>query len=95
MGSISMSEENGRSDKDLEITIQTTQEPWETSFPKTTKVQAVIDATIEHFGFSKEGKYQLTKKEDLDNPLDPNQPLVSFGIKDGDILVFTDIGVAV
>lgn len=90
-----MSEENGGSDKDLEITIQTTKGPWKTSFPKTTKVQEVILAVISHFGFAADGNYQLHLENDADTPLNPQQPLVSFGIKDGDVLIFTDLGVAV
>ena len=90
-----MSNENRRSDNDLEIIIHTPRGEWKIAFPKTTKVQEVINAVVEHFGFSKEGKYQLHLKNKPDEPLEPQRPLVSYGIKDGDILVFTDLGVAV
>ncbi|MCH7969182.1 MAG: EsaB/YukD family protein [Thaumarchaeota archaeon] len=83
------------SDKELTITIQTPQGNWETTFPKTTKVQEVIDAVVKHFGFAPNGKYDLRLSTDPDNPLKPERTLVSYGIKDGDVLVFTDLGVAV
>ena len=89
-----MSQEQS-SDKELQIQIQTTKGTWDTSFPKTTKVQEIIQAVISHFGFAADGHYQLHLENNPDTPLNPQQPLVSFGIKDGDILIFTDLGVAV
>lgn len=83
------------SDKELEIKIQTTKGIWDPSFSKTTKVQEVTQAVISHFGFTADGKYQLHLENDADSPLDPQRPLVSYGIKDGDVLIFTDLGVAV
>jgi len=83
------------SDKELQIQIQTTKGTWSTSFSKTTKVQEVIRAVISHFGFAADGHYQLHLANDANTPLDPQRPLVSYGIKDGDVLVFTDLGVAV
>lgn len=83
------------SDKELTITIQTPQGNLEETFPKTTKVQEVIDAVVKHFGFAQNGKYDLRLSTDPDNPLKPQRTLVSYGIKDGDILIFTDMGVAV
>ncbi len=91
-----MPEESEKRDKDLEITIETPKGPWKNAtFPKTAKISEVINAVIDHFGFSKEGRYQLVLKNEPNKPLDPNRTLVSFGIKDGDVFVFVDLGVAV
>ena len=87
--------DNNNSDKELTITIQTPQGNWKNTFPKTTKVQEVIDAIISHFDFATNGKYDLRLITDPDNPLQSERTLVSYGIKDGDVLVFTDLGVAV
>lgn len=82
-------------DKDLTINIKTTRGKWETTFSKTTKIQEVIQAVIQHFGFATNGNYELRLESDPDNALKPERPLVSYGIKDGDNLIFTDLGVAV
>ncbi|WP_100183271.1 EsaB/YukD family protein [Candidatus Nitrosotenuis aquarius] len=91
-----MAEEKKKNDNELTITIQTTKGAWKDAvFQKTAKISEVISAVIEHFSFSKDGKYQLNPENEPDKPFDPKRPLVSYGIKDGDILVFTDLGVAV
>ena len=91
-----MSESQGGSDKEITITIRTPKGKWENAiFQKTAKISEVVNAIKSKFGFSNEGKYQLNREDEPDNPLDPERPLVSFGIKDGDTLVFTDLGVAV
>lgn len=87
--------EKEKSDKDLTIQIETTQGTWETTFPKTINIQEVIQAVIQHFGFSQNGRYELRLDRDPDNALKPERPLVSYGIKDGDALIFTDLGIAV
>jgi len=80
----------------LTITIETTKGKWENAtFTKTEKVQGVINAVVEHFGFAANGKYELRQASNPDVPLKPERPLVSYKIKDGDVLVFTDLGVAV
>lgn len=84
------------SEKDLKITIQTPKGSWNDAiFDKTSKISDVINAIIEHFGFSREGKYQLVKKSEPSKPLEPHRTLVSYGIKNGEVLVFLDLGVAV
>lgn len=88
--------EKERSDNDLAVWIQTTQGTWEeATFPKTTKVQEVIQATTQHFGFAANGSYELYLESDRNNPLKSERTLVSYDIKDSDVLVFTDLGVAV
>ena len=86
---------SAKNDNELTVKILTTQGSWETTFPKTAKVSDVIQAVIQHFGFATGGKYELRLESDPNTILKPERPLVSFGIKDGDVLVFTDLGVAV
>jgi hypothetical protein len=83
-------------DHDLVVNIETTLGTWEkVTFPKTAKIQEAIQAVIQHFGFAASGNYELRLARDPDTPLKPERPLVSYGIKDGDTLIFTDLGVAV
>lgn len=83
-------------DQDLTINIETTRGTWEnTTFPKTIKIQEVIQAVIQHFEYATNGNYELRLESDPNNALKPERPLVSYGIKDGDTLIFTDLGVAV
>lgn len=83
-------------DKDLTINIETSQGTWEnTPFEKTAKVSEVMTSVVAKFKFASNGRYELTLATDANNPLKPERPLVSYGIKDGDVLVFTDLGVAV
>ena len=94
---IEYSEESGpfTAKSDISVAIRTVKGDLERDFPKTTKIAAVIAAVVQHFNFNAEGKYELNTENDPDNPLDPNRPLVSFGLKDKNVLVFTDLGVAV
>jgi hypothetical protein len=94
-GSKGSADNQGHDDKNLKITIKTTQGDWTHEFPKTAKVQDVIDAVIDHFGFAKNGNYQLSLNTKPVTILQPQRPLVSYGIKDGDVLIFTDLGHAV
>lgn len=82
-------------DKNLTLCIQTTSGEFKNEFEKTTQISVVISAVVSHFGFASDGKYQLSQENDPDTALEPNRPLVSFGLKDNDVLVFTDLGVAV
>ena len=82
-------------DNNITVQIETTQGTWKTTFPKTTKVQEVIQAILSHFGFVANGRYELLLDNDPDNALTPERPLVSYSIEDNDVLVFTDLGIAV
>lgn len=90
-----MSEEKERNDKDLEIEIKTARGDWKTSFQKTTKIIDVMHAVIKHFNFAQGGKYDIRLETKPNNPLEPERTLASYGIKDGDVLIFTDLGVGV
>jgi len=85
----------GKSDNDLEITIHTTQGDWTHTFDKNTKIEDVIKAVVAHFGFASPGNYQLSLDTQPITILAMQRPLVSYGIKDGDALDFTDLGDAV
>lgn len=95
MEKLNKPEQPGRNDEELEFTISTTQGDWITSFDKNTKVQEVITAVVNHFGFAAGGNYQLVLNRKPVLPLAPERPLVSYGIKDGNTVEFTDLGVAV
>lgn len=82
-------------DNDITVKIQTPRGEWITTFPKTTKIGEVINAIVTHFGFATNGKYQLRLASDPNTILEPERPLVSYKIKDNDVLIFTDLGVAV
>lgn len=88
-------DQKDRNDNELTIVIQTPAGDWENTFPKTIKVSEVIQAVVDHFGFDSNGKYELRLEDDPDTELKPERPLVSYGIKDGDVLVFTDLGIGV
>jgi hypothetical protein len=90
-----MSTEAKKNDSDLSITIKTTQGSWSTEFPKTIKVQEVVSQVVSHFGFATNGQYELRLERDPNTPLQPDRPLVSYGVRDGDVLIFTDLGIAV
>ena len=81
--------------RELEVKVQTTQGMWERTFDKNAKVQEVIQAVVQHFGFATNGNYELRMAKEPDTPMQPERPLVSYHVQDGDILVFTDLGVAV
>ena len=80
------------SDPTLEITIQTTRGSRAFSFAKTAKVSEVIQSVVEAFGFAPGDQFQLVLSLDPSQPLQPERPLVSYGIEDGTVLVLTSIG---
>ena len=80
---------------DITIVIQTSQGSWNATFPKTDKVQQVIAAVVTHFGFASNGRYELRLRTDPNQALTPERTLVSYDIKDGDILIFSELGTAV
>ena len=82
-------------DANLTILICTPQGSWEHEFKPTITIKRVIEDIVKHFGFSSDGRYDLRLKTDEDNPLEPDKTLENYGIKDGDAITFTDLGVAV
>ena len=88
---------NGKSTKDdklISLVILTSDgaKKWEADFEKTTKVSELITATINHFKLATDGRYELRLKGNMGEALQPDRPLVSYQMVDGDILVFTDYG---
>lgn len=81
-------------DQNRLITVLTPDGNYEGTFPKTAKIQDVINAVIQEFGYAQNGRYEL-QLSDSGEALAPNRTLVSYQIKDGDQLVFTDLGTAV
>lgn len=87
-------ESNGPSkdDRTLEIVIQSTRGSKKFSFPKETKVSEVIEKAIGAFGFAPGDKFELVLATNPGEPLRPERTLVSYHIKDGDVLILTAIG---
>lgn len=78
--------------KDVEITVQTTRGSKQFSFLKETKISDVIAKVVATFGFAPGDHFQLVLKGNPGEPLKPERTLVSYGIKDGDVLILTAIG---
>ncbi len=75
----SAADKGNKPDKDeIILDVATPKGPWRGAFPKTTKVQEVIDTIVRDLGLQQE-TFQLVYKG---NPLEPtNRPLVSFGLE--------------
>lgn len=88
-------QEKVKNDNELTVIIQGPEPAWETTFPKTIKVSEVIAAYVEHFKLAPNPKYEIKLETEPNTELKPERPLVSYGVKDGDVLVFVDFGDAV
>ncbi|MDR8389937.1 small ubiquitin-related modifier domain-containing protein [Aliifodinibius sp. S!AR15-10] len=84
-------QDKSKSDKALTLTVITTRGEYEDTFPKTTKVQEVIDKIRDHFDLTGTGTFELII-EGSEEELNPNRPLVSYGLEDGDELILTNDG---
>jgi len=89
---------NEKQDKqDIELLVEHArlepgQDPPKISFPKTMKVSEAATQAATKLGFAAEGTYTFSFKGET---LDRQRPLVSYGLKDGDTVILTDIGRAV
>nr|WP_281719615.1 hypothetical protein [Nitrosomonas nitrosa] len=88
-------EEKAKNDQEISIVVKGPEPDWETTFPKTAKIEDVIKAYVTKFGLSAKGKYELRLESDPNTALKSERTLVSYHIKDGDVLVFVDFGEAV
>ena len=88
-------ESANKNDKLILVLVKTPQGEWENEFLKTDKILDVLNAVIKHFGFDANGKYDLRLADNIEEALDGNRPLVSYGFTDGVILIFSDLGIAV
>lgn len=88
-------QEKPKNDHEITVIIKGPEPDWEATFPKTAKVADVIKAYVDKFGLSPNGKYELRLESDPNTALKPERALVSYHIKDGDVLVFVDFGEAV
>jgi hypothetical protein len=79
----------------LTLVIKTPLGVWQNDFPKTKKVQEVIEAVRQHFAFAPNGTYDLRLESNPNEALKPERTLVSYHLKDGDVLIFSDLGVGV
>lgn len=81
-----------KNDQTLEIKIQSSRGTKEFSFDKQTKVSEVIVKAVSSFGFEVGDNFELMLSTNTEEALRPERPLVSYGIKDGDILILTATG---
>jgi hypothetical protein len=88
-------EGNAKNDQEITVVLKGPEPDWEATFPKTAKIEDVIKAYVAKFGLSTKGKYELRLESDPNAALRPERTLVSYHIKDGDVLVFVDFGEAV
>lgn len=86
-----MKSKKNKSDKELTLTIITTRGEYEDTFPKTTKVQEVIDKVRDHFDLTGTGTFELLI-EGSEEELNPNRTLVSYGLEDDEELILTNDG---
>lgn len=80
-----------KNDQTLDIKIQA-RGTKSFSFPKQTKVSEVITQAVAAFGFAAGDNFELMLSTNTDEALQPERPLVSYGIKDGDVLILTATG---
>ena len=84
---------SGRSDQMITITVRTTQGVLTRDYDKNTQLVQILEAVKQEYGFAPDGNYELIRK--LDNSaLDLQRPVVSYGLRDGEVLTFTDLGKA-
>lgn len=75
----------------ITVTIQTGRGSDDFTFSQQTKVIDVIKAAVERFGFPPGDNYSLLRDKDK-TELEPQRPLVSYGIEDGEILTLSATG---
>lgn len=80
-------------DKDITLDIATPAGAFTETFPKTTKIEEVIQVAIARMGLDPNERFDLVHDGQVLQPVE--RPLVSFGLEDGDQveLVATGSGV--
>jgi hypothetical protein len=76
----------------LTLTIQTGRGADTHEFDRTSKVEEVIAWAIERFGLSATEPWEVVRQSTGGAPLEPQRPLVSYGIDDGEVLVISAAG---
>jgi len=92
---VEFNESSKGNDHTVEISVNTTQGTMQSSFLKTAKIQDVINVVIAFFHFAPSGSYELRKDTDPQVALKPERTLISYQVTDGEVLIFTDLGIAV
>ena len=80
---------------EIDLVIKSPLGVWQHRFQKTTKIQEVLEAAKQHFGFAPNGSYDLRLESNPNEALKSERTLVSYHLKDGDVLVLSDLGVGV
>ena len=73
------------------VNVKTSNENWETTFQKSTRVKDVILGSRMHFRLPKEAKLVLYKQELPHADFDPNRALVNYNVIDGDGLILKEV----
>ena len=76
----------------ITITVETTRGTKTLTVEKTIKVSELIAKVVALCGFNPGDRFDLFLKTDLQNPLQPERPLVSYHIENGAILVLSQVG---
>ncbi len=85
-------EDQGAADRTLTLVIQSTRGSKELQFDKTAKIADVIEKAVAAFGFAAGDNFELVLPANPGEPLRPERTLVSYHLKDGDVLVLTAVG---
>ena len=73
------------------VNVKTSNENWETTFQKSTRVKDVILGSRMHFRLPKEAKLILCKQELPHADFDPDRALVNYNVTDGDVLILKEV----
>ncbi len=75
----------------ITITVQSGRGSQQFTFPKQTKVQDVTGTAATALGYPARGNYSLVQVK-TGAVLEPQRPLVSYHIEDGEVLVLSETG---
>ena len=73
------------------VNVKTSNENWETTFQKSTRVKDVILGSRMHFRLPKEAKLILCKQELPHADFEPDRALVNYNVIDGDVLILREV----
>tara|TARA_B100000959_G_scaffold35032_1_gene33442 strand:+ start:346 stop:594 length:249 start_codon:yes stop_codon:yes gene_type:complete len=73
------------------VNVKTSNENWETTFQKSTRVKDVILGSRMHFRLPKEAKLILCKQELPHADFEPDRALVNYNVIDGDVLILKEV----
>lgn len=78
-------------DRQITLTILSGRGSWTGTFPQQTKVADVVQQATTALGYPANGSYALLRQPN-DEQLDPQRPIVSYQLQDGDNLTLSATG---